>query len=149
MNNIIKVGMGAMIFDGNKILLGHRSKNRQDTGGFVESDTWTLPGGKQEYNETILDGIKREVKEETNLDIDDLEIFNVTDDIQPDRHFITIQIIASSYSGELRIMEPTKEDDWKWFDIDHLPDNIYTPSKKFIELYLYRKNNNLTLKRSK
>ena len=32
-------------------------------------------------------------------------------------------------------MEPTKEDEWKWFDLDNLPKNLYSPSKKFIETY--------------
>jgi mutator protein MutT len=135
MENIIKIGIGIMIKDENKILLGHRAKKRKDTGGIFEPDSWTFPGGKQEYNETVLEGAKREVKEETNLDIDDLEVYSVSDDIQPDRHFVTIQIIAKKYTGELKIMEPTKEDEWKWFDLDNLPENLYSPTKHFIEKY--------------
>lgn len=136
MNNYIKVGIGVMILNGSKILLGHRSKNKKDTGGINEVDCWTLPGGKQEYNETFLEAARREVKEETNLDIDDLELFNAADDIQPDRHYIDFHIIAHTYFGKLRIMEPDKEDDWQWFDLDNLPNNLYSPSKKFIEKYI-------------
>ncbi len=135
MENNIKVGIGVMILNENKILLGHRAKNKKDTGGIFEVDCWTLPGGKQEYNETFLDGAKREVKEETNLDIDDLELFGAADDIQPDRHYITMHVIAKKYNGEPQVMEPTKEDEWKWFDLDDLPKNLYSPSKKFIESY--------------
>ena len=136
MNNYIKVGLGVMIKDGNKILLGHRVKNpKKDTGGIYEPDTWSLPGGKQEYNETMIEGAIREVKEETNLDISEVEIFSASDDIQPDRHFITIQFIANQYSGELKVMEPTKEDKWEWFDLNNLPKNIYSPSKHFIDKY--------------
>ena len=61
-----------------------------------------MPGGKQEYNETFFEGAKREVKEETNLDIDELELFDAADDIQPDRHYITMHVIARKHSGELR-----------------------------------------------
>ena len=75
MDKYIKIGIGVMILDGNKILLGHRAKNKKDTGGIYEVDCWTLPGGKQEYDETFFEGAKREVKEETNLDIDELEIY--------------------------------------------------------------------------
>jgi len=138
MDKYIKVGLGILIKDGNKILLGHRTKNSTDTGGIYEPDTWTLPGGKQEYDETIFEGAAREVKEETNLDVDGLSIFNVADDIQPDRHYITIQIIANNHSGELKAMEPDREDEWKWFDIDKLPEHIYSPSKKFINEYIKR-----------
>ncbi len=136
MEKQVRVGLGIMIIDDNKVLLGHRTNKRTDTGGIFEPDSWTLPGGKQEYDETIFEGAIREVKEETNLDIDDLEVFSASDDIQPDRHFVTIQIIAHKYSGELKIMEETKEDKWEWFSFDELPDNLYTPSKKFIEKYL-------------
>lgn len=83
-----------------------------------------------------MEGAKREVKEETNLDVDDLELFNVADDIQPDRHYITLQVIAKKHSGELKVMEPTKEDEWQWFDLDNLPEKLYSPSRKFIERYL-------------
>ena len=38
-------------------------------------------------------------------------------------------------------MEPTKENEWKWFDLDNLPKGLYTPSKKFIEAYLKSNNN--------
>ena len=135
MENYIRVGIGVMILNENKILLGHRAKNKKDTGGIHEVDCWTLPGGKQEYNETFLDGAKREVKEETNLDIEDLELFGAADDIQPDRHYITMHVIAKKYNREPQVMEPTKEDEWKWFDLDNLPENLYSPSKKFIESY--------------
>ena len=140
MEKIIKVGVGVMIKDGNKILLGHRSAKRKDTGGIFEPDTWTLPGGKQEYDETVIETAIREIKEETNLDIKNPELFSVSDDFQPDRHFVTIEMMTEEYSGEVKIMEPTKEDDWQWFDLDNLPEHIYTPSKKFIEKYKEKQN---------
>ena len=75
MNNVIKIGLGIMIKDGNKVLLGHRCEKYGDTGGIYEPGSWTFPGGKQEYDETIFEGAIRETKEETNLDISDLEVF--------------------------------------------------------------------------
>lgn len=132
----IKIGIGVLIIHENKILLGHRVQNAKDTGGIYEPDSWCLPGGKQDYEETIFECAKRETKEETNLDISGLEVFNAMDDIQPNKHFVTIQVIARSFSGELKVMEEDKIDKWQWFDIFQLPNNIYSPSKKFIEAYL-------------
>ncbi len=138
MEKSILVGVGIMIRDGNKILLGHRSRKEKygDTGGIYEPDSWTLPGGKQEYDETVLECAIRETKEETNLDISDLEIYGASDDIQPNKHYVTMQVIAHKFNGELKNMEPVKHSEWKWFDLDNLPENIYTPSKKFIDKYL-------------
>lgn len=136
MSKHIQVGVGVMIIDHNQILMGHRYDQSLDTGGIYEPDSWSLPGGKQEFNEMILDCAKREVKEETNLDIDDLEIFGIVDDFQTDKHFVTIHVIARKHMGELQVMEPDKQDQWVWFSLDQLPSHIYTPSQKFIQNYL-------------
>lgn len=138
MEKIIKVGIGVLLIKNNQILLGDRVKDGVDTGGIYEPDTWCLPGGKQEYHETIFEGAIREVKEETNLNISQIEVFNVVDDIQLNKHYVTIHIIAKNYDGDLKAMEPDKQDEWCWFEIEKLPNNIYSPSKKFIEAYLDR-----------
>ena len=135
MNNQIKVGLCCIIKNNEQILLGHRSINRKDTGGIFEPDTWTLPGGKQEYNETIIEGVIREVKEETNLNISDIELLSVNDDIQSDRHYVTITFIANKCSGKLMCMEKEKEDEWRFFDIEKIPENIYSPSQKSLSDY--------------
>lgn len=156
MNNVERVGIGVMIIDDGKVLLGHRLSKRSDTGGIQEPDCWSLPGGKQEMFETMFEGAKREIKEETNLDIDELELFGATDDIAKDRHFVTLHIIAKSFSGELIAMEPEKKDKWEWFNLNKLPENIYSPSKKFIDNYinkqkgsLKKSNDNLVLRLKK
>lgn len=135
-NNYIKVGIGVLIInEDNKVLLGHRVNNYKDTGGIHEEDSWTCPGGKQEYDETIVECAIRETKEETNLDIDGVEVFSACDDISTDRHFVTVHTFTKSFSGELKVMEIDKIDEWKWFDINDLPENIYTPSLNHINAY--------------
>ena len=136
MDAYIRVGIGVLILQNGRLLLGHRVRNAADTGGIYEPDSWCLPGGKQEYGETILEGAVRETKEETNLDINDLQVYSAVDDLQPGKHYVTIQVIARACSGTLCVMEPEKQDEWKWFPVDQLPKNIYTPSKKFIDAYL-------------
>lgn len=55
---------GIIISPDNKILI-----LRIQTGCHAEG-VWDLPGGGIEDNETMLDCLKREIKEETNLDLD-------------------------------------------------------------------------------
>ena len=138
MEKVIKTGVGVMLLKDNKVLLGHRVNKAKDTGGIYEPDSWTFPGGKQEYNETVLETAIRETKEETNLDLKELYVYTATDEFQPDRHFVTIGVISSSYEGELKVMEPDKINEWKWFDLNDLPKNIYTPSKNMIDEYKKR-----------
>ena len=40
MENYIKVGIGVMILNENKILLRHRAKNKKDTGRIFKVDCW-------------------------------------------------------------------------------------------------------------
>ena len=140
MDKVIKVGVGVLLLKDNKILLGHRVTKQKDTGGIYEPDSWTCPGGKQEYEETVLETAIRETKEETNLLLKDVQVFTATDEFQTDRHFVTIGVISSSYEGELKVMESEKINEWKWFDLNDLPNNLYTPSKNMIEEYKKRGN---------
>ena len=56
-----------------------------------------------------------------------------------DRHFITIHTIATSYTGEPMVMEEDKIDEWKWYELDNLPQNIYSPSQKTLKLFLEKR----------
>jgi len=54
----------------NKFLLTHRSDNEDNYSG-----KWAFPGGKCEIGETAIDTVRREVLEETSLQIKDEAIF--------------------------------------------------------------------------
>src|SRR3989338_6946509 len=62
----------AVVKNGDKYLIGLRSENAK-----YFPLHWDFPGGKLEPNEDPFDGIKREVKEETDLDIKPLVILGV------------------------------------------------------------------------
>ena len=140
MKETVRVGLAVLILREGKVLLGHRSAKRKDTGGIFEPDTWTVPGGKQEFGETMFEGAEREVREETGIDVSGLELFSASDDMQTDRHFVTLQFIAHSSVGEARAIEPEKEDEWRWFSLDSLPENLYPPTRRFLEKYKESEN---------
>jgi ADP-ribose pyrophosphatase YjhB (NUDIX family) len=85
--------------------------------------------------ETLEEAAKRELEEETSLIATDLEIFSVSDDIKGEAHYVTMGFLAKDYMGEVKTMEPETILEWKWFDIDELPENMYMPSAKCIEKY--------------
>ena len=98
------VAVGAVIEDSEgRILLVQHVKER---GGFWQGK-WICPGGKLELGETIQEGIMREVKEETNLDIEltaPLVPFDriVKEGGETTLHVVYIDYMARAVGGELR-----------------------------------------------
>ena len=80
---------------------------------------WVFPGGKIEPNETPLEAAKREVFEETNLIIEDLEIIAEKDFDIKNQGRMGYLIKAKKYSGEIKIKELDKIADIKFKQIDY------------------------------
>lgn len=119
MTNIPKVWVWVIIVENWQILLGLRKWSHWEW-------TWAPPGWHLEFMETFEQCWVREVKEETDLDVSDLEYIDLTQDFfhEESRHYITIFMKAEWFSGELKNLEPQKCETWKWFDIDNLPNNL-------------------------
>ena len=118
MNDQVRVGFGVMLLNNNKILLGKRK-------GSHGEDSWSLPGGHLEFNEKIKHAIKRELKEETNLDVDGEELISVSNDIMYGKHYITLGFKGEIKGGKLNLMEPSKCERWGWFSLDKLPKPLF------------------------
>jgi 8-oxo-dGTP diphosphatase len=136
-----RVGTGVLILnDKNQVLLGlrHEDKDKADSELHGEG-TWTMPGGKLDWQETPRSGAIREMKEETGLSGKNLELISVTNDAVVDHHFITIGFKCTEFEGEAQVLEPDEITEWKWYDLDSLPDKIFFPSKKLLDNYLAKR----------
>ena len=134
----VGVGFGVLIQQNGKILLGRRHGDPDKADSvFRVANVWTMPGGKLDYGESFTEGAKREVKEETGIDIkeEDLDVICVNEDMNEHAHFITIGLIAKKFSGEPKVLEPNEITEWNFFGMDELPANIYFPSAKGLENY--------------
>lgn len=117
----IMVAVGAVIEDGEgKVLL---VKHRPERGGYWRG-RWICPGGSLEVGESIEEGIKREVREETQLKIDLVEaltpferIVRAGDKVQ--LHVIYIDYKARLLGGELKPGSDVAEA--LWVDKARLP----------------------------
>ena len=96
-----QIGIGVVVWRGDKVLLVKR-KNPPRAG------EWALPGGKQEWGETIMAAAVREVREETGLDITPLGIITALDAIAKGKegkiqhHYTLIEVTAEAGEGEAR-----------------------------------------------
>jgi len=103
-------GVVVLIIENGSVLLGKRAK-----GCFLEGK-WCLPGGFIEYEENFLSAAKREVKEETALDIEVLSIISVvTNYFTPDLHTLVIVLLARITGGNLCPGDDI--DELKWFPL--------------------------------
>ena len=126
--------------DRNKVLLGKRHSDPKKASSLLHGEgTWTMPGGKLHFSEDLVEAAKREVHEETGLEVKNLEIISITNDIVPDAHFVTVGFLARDFEGEPRVMEPDEITEWQWFRLNNLPKPMYFPSEKIIKNYLAKR----------
>jgi 8-oxo-dGTP diphosphatase len=138
-----RVGIGIIIQNAQgQVLLGLRK-------GSHGAGEWATPGGHLEFGETIFETAKREVKEETDLDVDGFELVSVADEMKyiatDNKHYLNIGVKATYAGGEPKNMEPEKCQEWRWFDLDNLPEQMLEGTKlalrNFIAKKIYQPNN--------
>lgn len=129
---IVLVGAGVFLLDEQKRLLLMR---RSDNG------CWGFPGGSIEPGELVEDAAKREVLEETNLEVGEMSLFGVFSG--PELYYkypngdevynILIVYLSHDWLGEIKLND--EHTDWKWFNADEIPEDISPPIKPVIEQF--------------
>ncbi len=122
------VGVGVVVIKDNKVLLGKR-KNAHGQG------SWSFPGGHLEFNEELEDCARREVREETGLQIKNIRLGTFTNDIFRDegKHYVTLFMVADWDSGEPEVMEPEKCEEWGWFEWSKMSKPLFLPIQNLLK----------------
>lgn len=135
-NKKVGVGFGVMLMKEDKILLGRRHADPEKADSELHGEgTWTMPGGKLEFGESFEEGARREVLEETGLQLNEAKVICVNNDKNEHAHFVTIGLFSEDFSGEPKVTEPDEIVEWQWFSLNNLPTPLYFPSEKVIENY--------------
>lgn len=109
------VGVGVVIFRGEEVLLAQRGK-------WPRRGTWSIPGGAQELGETVHEAGRREILEETGLEIDIIGLIDVVDAITHDDagavqfHYTLVDLVAEWRSGEARALDDVAGVRWVHID---------------------------------
>lgn len=107
--------VGAIIVNpSNKILLCKSPK---------WNDKFVIPGGHIEKGEKMEDALRREVREETGLDIYDIQLISLQESIfsktfREERHFIFIDFMCRTDSSKVTLND--EADEYVWAGLDEI-----------------------------
>jgi phosphoglycolate phosphatase len=101
--------VGALIFNPTREVLMIRTHKW--------SDLWGIPGGKIKWGETSEDALRREIKEETNLDVSNIEFAMVQDCIRSkeffkEAHFVLLNYTCDTSSTDVILNDEAEEFQW-------------------------------------
>lgn len=105
------LGVGALIFEGDRILMAER-------GGEPLKGWWSIPGGLVETGELLEDAVRREVREETGLEIQPLGVLKIFERIMRDAqggveyHYVLIDYVCRITGGTLCAGDDVSRAEW-------------------------------------
>jgi ADP-ribose pyrophosphatase YjhB (NUDIX family) len=104
------VGVGAVVVDAGRVLLVRRG--REPLKGH-----WSLPGGLLEVGEALTAGVAREVREETGLTVEPVELVELLDRIhrvegRVQYHYVIADYLCRVTGGELKAASDADEARW-------------------------------------
>lgn len=111
------VGVAAVVLRAGQVLLVQRG--REPAKGL-----WGVPGGVLELGEAVVDGVRREVREECGIEIEVGPLLGVFEPQQRDDagrlryHYVVLDYLARYVSGKLRAADDA--DDARWVALDAL-----------------------------
>jgi len=132
---ILMVGAATLIVDDqNRLLLMKRS----------DSGCWGPPGGAVEPGEVVETAAKREVLEETGLQVEEMSLFGVFSGPElfyrypngDEVYNVTIVYLSRDVRGDILLNGEHTE--WHWFAPKNIPDNLSPPIKPVIEKFKNR-----------
>lgn len=130
---ILTAGVLLLAFnENNEVLMQLRSDYNQ----------WGFPGGTMELGESFEETAKRELKEETNLNIEDLKLIKVVSGKDTYREYpngdklydITAIFVVKKYSDNLAISD-IESKRLQYFNVDNLPSNLAPHTRNYLKKF--------------
>lgn len=112
---MIKIFVQGLIFNENGEILLLRRQNTGYMDGY-----WGTPGGHLENNESIIDGLKREIKEEIDMNIINSKLISIITRYNENDTYIDFVFKISGNLNEIKNNEPDKCSEILYFEKDNV-----------------------------
>ncbi|CAH1416845.1 unnamed protein product [Lactuca virosa] len=125
-----EIGVAVFILKNDEILFGRRRSSS------IGAYTYALPGGHLEFGESFEECAAREVKEETGLEIKNIEFLTANSFVLSDKvHLVAVFMRAHLSDPEQtpQNLEPDKCEGWVWHDLKNLPEPMFGPLRKMLD----------------
>jgi ADP-ribose pyrophosphatase YjhB (NUDIX family) len=133
------IGVGVVVFKGDRVLLIQRGKAPR-------IGSWSLPGGRQRLGETVRQAARREVLEESGLEVEIVGLLDVVDSLSRDEtgrleyHYTLVDFLAEWRAGEAGAGSDAAA--VAWVDPDALePYELWSETLRMIALARERREN--------
>ena len=127
------VGVGVVVLGSQGVVLIRRGKPPRQ-------GQWSLPGGAQKTGETVFDAARREVLEETGLEVDILGLVDVVDSILPDDagniryHYTLVDVVAVAI-GHKPPVSGSDAEEVAWMALEDIAGlGLWTETERIIDL---------------
>jgi len=117
-NYIFNIRITGILIENNEILLVQQKLS--------DKRKWSLPGGRLERGETLSQGLIREMKEETGLDVEILRMLYLCDVATSSNTLLHITFLLKKRSGEIEL--PSNE-----FDENPIHDVKFVPISELVQ----------------
>lgn len=118
------LGVGAIVVRDDALLMVRRAQE-------PARGLWSVPGGKVERTEYLSDAVRREVREETGLDVVVGELAGFFEVIGEESHYVIMDFLAT-YEGDAEPVAGDDADRVRWVPLTEIPSLECTP--RLVEL---------------
>ena len=115
---IFNIRITGILIENNEILLVQQKLN--------DKRNWSLPGGRLERGETLSQGLIREMKEETGLDVEIIRMLYLCDVAASSNTILHITFLIKRIGGEIEL--PSNE-----FDENPIHDVKFVPISELVQ----------------
>lgn len=123
------LGVQVILLKNNQVLLARR-KNVYGEG------LYGLPGGHVDEQETLEQCLIREAKEEVGISPIKFKSIGLVKEWQATYFFLHFIFVCTKWRGEIANLETEKSENWQWYSLDSLPEDILPGHKAGIDMFL-------------